>query len=133
MARRKDVGIEVEGLDDLSRALRRAGDFDKMREFKEANIAAAKVVSDESKVHVPVRTGRLQRSIKAKGTARGSFVEAGTPARAPYANPIHWGWARRGIKPQPFIYEAYDKRIAQVKEAYNTQLRRASKRLGLAD
>jgi hypothetical protein len=24
----------------------------------------------------------------------------------PYANPIHWGWFKRNIKPQPFFVKA---------------------------
>jgi hypothetical protein len=33
-------------------------------------------------------------------------VSAGNNGRVPYANPIHWGWFKRNIKPQPFFVKA---------------------------
>jgi hypothetical protein len=33
-------------------------------------------------------------------------VSAGNNRRVPYANPIHWGWFRRHIRPQPFFIKA---------------------------
>ena len=131
MARRKDVGFEVEGLQSVSKALQKAGAFETMREMKSANLEAAQTVADQSKVEVPVRSGKLQKSIKVSGTSKESFVRAGSPKTTPYANPIHWGWARRGISPQPFIYEAWDKRIGEVKKAYEKQFRKLRKRVGL--
>jgi hypothetical protein len=116
---------------DVTRALRRVGDYETMREMKAANLDAAQTVADQSKVEVPVRSGKLQRTIKASGTSRESFVRAGTPKQVPYANPVHWGWARRGIRPQPFVYEAWDKRINEVKDAYEKQLKKLRRRVGL--
>lgn len=131
MARRKDVGFEVEGMKDLNKALRRVGDYDTMREIKAANLEAAETVAEASKYEVPVRSGRLKKTIKAGGNSKESFVRAGTPARVPYAPPVHWGWSARRIAPQPFVYEAFDKRINEVKDAYEKQLRKLRKRAGL--
>jgi hypothetical protein len=35
-----------------------------------------------------------------------------------YAGPIHFGWPARFIKPQPFIYDAVDKRRKEIAERY---------------
>lgn len=128
---RKDVGFEVVGMKDVSRALQRVGDFETMREMKSANLDAAQVVADQAKVEVPVRSGKLRKTIKASGTSKESFVRAGSPKAVPYAPPVHWGWARRGISPQPFVYEAWDRRIGQVKDAYEKQLNKLRKRVGI--
>ena len=38
--------------------------------------------------------------------------------KVPYAGPIHFGWGRRNIHPQPFLYEALDKRRDEVLDAF---------------
>jgi hypothetical protein len=34
------------------------------------------------------------------------------------AGPIHFGWAARRIQPQPFIYEAVDRRRKEIRDRY---------------
>ena len=50
------------------------------------------------------------------------MVRAGF-ARVPYAGPIHFGWRKRNIQPQPFLYEALDKRRNEVFDRYNKEVR----------
>jgi hypothetical protein len=98
------TGIKVEGLRDLNKALRAIG-----IPAKEMNAAAKKsgdAVLRMSQTLVPVRTGRLRNSIKLSSTTKGIVIKAGNDRSVPYANPIHWGWFRRNIKPQPFFIKA---------------------------
>lgn len=123
--------IRVLGLKELRKALKDAPkEIKKM--MKDGGKQAANIVADQAKIEVPVRTGRLRNSIKATSTGDKASVKAGTAARVPYAGTIHFGWQRvpdtgrykargwRGgpIRPQPFIYEAMDKRAADVVAAY---------------
>lgn len=108
--------IEVVGLRDLQRALRKVS-ADAPKELRKTNLEAARIVSDEAVRRVPVRTGRLRDSIRALAQQRGAAVRAGG-ARVPYAGPIHFGWPKRHIKPNPFLYEALDRRRQQVLDAY---------------
>lgn len=99
----RDASIRIEGARELRRALKAAGDD--LTELKEANQAAARVVFDAAERTVPRRSGALARSGRVnKAATRGSVVYGG--ARVPYAAPIHWGWAARGIEAQPWVTDA---------------------------
>ena len=116
-----ESAVEIKGLKELNKALRQAADEDLKKEIKAAHLEAAKAVADQAKFEIPVRSGRLRDSIRATGTLKGGLVRAGS-ARVPYAGPIHFGWKARNIRPQPFIYEALDKRIGDVLAAYEKSL-----------
>lgn len=119
-ARGAGVGFEIDGLNKLRRALTKLDDA-ATDDFKQAGFAAATVVVDEAKTLVPVRSGRLRDSIRAAKVVSGGKVYAGR-ARVPYAGPIHFGWANRNIRPNPFLYDAADKRVSEVMDAYLEQL-----------
>ncbi len=97
-------------------------------ELKGANKAAAEIVRDEARRIVPVRSGRLQRSITAQASTASGRVKAGSAKRVPYAGPTHFGWPTRPnrskrwrggpIKPNPWLYEAQDRRINEVRDAF---------------
>lgn len=97
-------GIKVTGLSELNRAMKAIG-----IPQKEMN-AAAKLAGDavirESQTLVPVRTGALRNTIRLGATARGMSIRAGNNTNVPYGNPIHWGWFKRHIKPNPFFAKA---------------------------
>lgn len=114
------VGVKVDGLNKLLRALEKLDDAAK-QDFKDAGKQAGQIVADQAKIEVPVLTGRLQGSIKAGLTGRGAKVYAGR-ASVPYAGPIHFGWGRRNIYPNPFLYRAADKRIDEVVDRYLTEI-----------
>jgi hypothetical protein len=114
--------VEITGLNDVLRDLRRLKEKDTLLAIKAANFEAAKVVAKQAGIDVPVRRGTLQRSIKPGATQKTGFVKAGSAVRVPYAGPIHFGWFRRHILPQPFLYKALDKRIGEVYAAYTKQI-----------
>lgn len=121
-----ETALQIEGGRKLRRAFREVGDD--MSDLKELHKRLADDVADSAKRKVPVRSGRLQRSIRGKGTKTAARVEAGNnrksgPTSVPYAAPIHFGWGARGIKPQPFMYDALDDRREAVVRAYDDQVR----------
>lgn len=101
-------GIKVKGFNQAVRALRDLGVPD--NEIKDSAQEAGNIVADEARTLVPVRTGRLRDSIRVNRSLRKVVVSAGNNRKSksavPYANPIHWGWFKRNIKPQPFFVRA---------------------------
>ena len=125
--RGQKVGIQVEGARELSLRLAKASPD--ATELKAGYREVGEVVVKQAQVEVPVKSGRLQRSIKSMPTTSAAVVQAGTAGRVPYAGPIHFGWAKRHIKPQPFLYTAMDKRETEVLEAYSAQVHKMAQRL----
>ena len=126
-----DARIEVKGAKELRRALRLLGDKELTQELKQAHKAAGEVVAETARSLVPARTGRLRASIKSAAVARGVKVVAGG-GKVLYAGPIHFGWPTRPnkargwrggpIRPQPFLYDAADRRIADVVGIYQLRI-----------
>lgn len=119
-ARGADVGVSIDGLNKLRRGLNKLDEAAK-QDFKLAGYNAAQIVVDEAKRLVPVRSGKLAKSIRAAKVQSGGKVYAGR-ASVPYAGPIHFGWANRNIRPNPFLYDAADRRINEVMDAYLAQI-----------
>lgn len=97
-------GIKVKGLKSGIKALQAIGVPD--AEIKQAGTLAGEVVAREARTLVPVRTGRLRNTIRVSKALNRVSVSAGNNGKVPYANPIHWGWFKRNIKPQPFFTKA---------------------------
>lgn len=126
------AAIQIEGGAKLRRAFREAEAG--MEDLKDLHKRLADDVAGTAKTKVPVRTGRLQRSIRGSGTKTAARVRAGNNRKSgatavPYAPAIHFGWSRRGIKPQPFLYEALDDRRQEVIDAYNDEVRSLIRRV----
>ena len=123
--------IEVDGISSLARTLRKVGEEDARDFLIEANRESARIVEDAARPLVPRRSGKLLATLKSSGSAKGGVVQVGKKL-VPYAGPVHFGWfkprvwgktiARRPIKPQPFLYEALDKRRQDVEETYYKRL-----------
>ena len=116
-------GIKVQGLNEALRALKAIGT--PTAEVQAAAQQAGEIVASMSKTLVPVRTGNLRTTIRAKKQARKVLVSAGNNSKVPYANPIHWGWyydknnfVKKNIKPQPFFAKALGLTRKEVYETY---------------
>jgi hypothetical protein len=118
VARRRGPAIEVEGADELRRALKEAGDQSK--DLNKANKAAGEVVVVEARTIVPVLSGALSRSIKASAGKTKASVKAG--GSLAYGAVIHFGWPAHGIEPQPFLYDALDARRGEVVKVYEERM-----------
>jgi len=97
-------GIKVKGLRSSIKALQAIGVDAK--DIKSAGNEAGEIVAREARTLVPVRTGALRNTIRTSKALNKVSVSAGNNGRVPYANPIHWGWFKRNIKPQPFFVKA---------------------------
>jgi preprotein translocase subunit SecD len=133
---RRRARIQVEGLREVRRALNKVSD-DSKNEMRSTHLDAAQVVERQAKYEVPIRTGRLRGSIRAAATKTRGNVKAGGYG-IKYAGPIHFGVPRtRGrpanIRPQPFIYEAADKRLDEVMDVYERRIGELIRRYGLGD
>ena len=113
------TGYVVKGGPELQRAFDRFGD--RLDDMKGVNQEIADEVAGEARSRAPVLTGRLRGSVKGRGTKRRAYVQAGGRG-IPYAGPIHFGWAKRNIEPQPFLYDALDDRIDDVVDRYGKQV-----------
>ena len=113
--------IRVSGLNQAIRALKDVGV--PASEIAAAGKSAAEIVAGEARTLVPVKTGKLRGSIRTATQQRKAIVRAGG-ARVPYANPIHWGWFRRGINPNQFFSRAINPNIDKIYKQYFDNLQR---------
>jgi hypothetical protein len=95
--------LEVEGGRSLRNSLKQAGDD--LEDLKDVYGAVATLVAWRGASLAPQRSGTLSRSVRPNRAAAKAQVIAGSK-RVPYANPIHWGWHRRHIKPSLFLTRA---------------------------
>ena len=112
--------VKIEGLSKLQKDLRKlstdALDLNK-EEFLATNKKVAEIIIGESKKFVPVLTGALAESVRNASTKKSAKVRAGSVG-VPYAGAIHFGWPSRGIRPNPFLYDAIDRRRDEVRDRY---------------
>lgn len=118
------VRIQVEGLDELRRELRRLGDAELPKQLRDVNRSASEALARRAAPRAPVRTGRLQASVRGLGSQRDARVKAGG-ARVPYAAAVHWGTRARvglrgphNIPRRPFIYEAAEQARDDILDDY---------------
>lgn len=99
----EQAGIKIAGLKQAIKALQAVGV--PADEIKTANANAAELVLSAARPLVPVRSGRLLGTLRA-GKALGKATVSAGRSSVPYANPIHWGWFKKHIQPQPFFVKA---------------------------
>lgn len=95
------TGVKVEGAARLRSTLRRAGAD--MKEMTETHRVIAGIIV--SSTTAPYKDGDLSATVRPGATRTAAIARAGNNRKTgvPYANPIHWGWHRRHIKPHPFL------------------------------
>tara|TARA_R110000803_G_scaffold63024_1_gene123563 strand:- start:6508 stop:6885 length:378 start_codon:yes stop_codon:yes gene_type:complete len=108
--------VQVENLGKVIRQMK-AIEPELVEELKAANRDIADKVTTTAKVLAPRKSGKLSNSVRPGATARTGLVRAGSK-RVPYAAVQHFGWAKRNIKPDPFLYDALDDRRDEVEAAY---------------
>lgn len=131
--------IRVDGLRQFHRDLAKVSDALPAR-LKAAAREAAEGVAQTARTLVPVgrandprrgHPGLLRQTIRTGATNKSATIKAGT-RRAPYAGLIHFGWYRRGIAPQPFMYSALDRRRDEVLTRFVEQVERLLDDEGMA-
>jgi hypothetical protein len=132
--------IQVTGAKELRAALRKMGND--LEGLKNIHLNAAAVVMREALSLVPVMTGNLKNTIRPGATDSRAFVTAGNNVArrtrnstldfggVPYAGVIHFGWPKHNIEPQPFLYDAIDKRRNEVVGLYEVRVAELVERVG---
>ena len=92
--------VEVIGAKKLRSTLRKAGAD--MKDLTAVHREVGGIVAGAARPTTPRRSGRLASTVRAGATQTAAITRAGY-ARVPYAQPIHWGWPRRGIRAQPWL------------------------------
>ena len=123
-------GVKVKNLREINKALDAIGV--PKDAIKDAGKESGELVANEARGLVPVRTGALRNSIRVGATARGKItVKAGnnrtSSSGVPYANPIHWGWFKRHIRPQPFFVRALGYTRTEIYKNYFGQMEKLIK------
>ena len=118
-------GVKVKNLREINKALAAVGV--PKDAVKAAGKESGELVASEARSLAPVRTGALRDSIRVGATARGKItVLAGnnrsSSSGVPYANPIHWGWFKRHIRPQPFFVTALGYTRSEIYDNYFKQI-----------
>tara|TARA_B110000971_G_scaffold207156_1_gene231086 strand:- start:1639 stop:2049 length:411 start_codon:yes stop_codon:yes gene_type:complete len=118
-------GVKVKNLREINKALAAIGV--PKEAVKDAGKKSGELVAGEARSLVPVRTGKLRDSIRVGATARGKItILAGnnrsSKSAVPYANPIHWGWGKKNIRPQPFFVRALGYTRSEIYDNYFKQM-----------
>jgi hypothetical protein len=108
---RPSARIQVRGAKEARRAFGRLEDG--LKDLKALHADAAAIVEREAERIVPTVSGALGASIRTSATGRRATIRAGG-ARVPYAGVIHFGWPGHNIEPQPFLYDAIERRSGDV-------------------
>lgn len=96
-------GLRVEGLTQVVQALLAMG-----LEVEDLKAAFASIADQGARLasqYAPHRTGRLAGDVRGNRAKSKAVVTAGR-ASVPYAGPINYGWAARGIEPSGFMQKA---------------------------
>jgi len=98
--------VKIEGLKALNKHIRSLKDDELNAAMKKVNHDAGTIVSKSGKTRAPTVSGKLKASIKSSKSKAYVQVQVGTRAKTPYAGPIHFGWRKRNIRPNKFMYKA---------------------------
>ena len=119
--------VTVENLGKVIRQIK-AIEPELVDELKAANREIADKVTSTAKILAPKKSGRLTNSVRPGATARTGLVRAGSK-RVPYAAVQHFGWAKRNIRPDPFLYDALDDRRDEGEAAYIAAITKVTERV----
>lgn len=98
-------------------------------DMKSAMNRIGNIVAQEARQLAPVRSGRLAASIRPSLAKNSATIRAGSVG-VPYAAPIHFGWPRRNIQKNPFLYNASDAKRDEVVAAISEELNKLVEQLG---
>ncbi|XUZ27375.1 hypothetical protein ACQVDT_21570 [Streptomyces sp. RMIT01] len=133
MAQRSAYTVRVDGLRQFQRNVRTLRDRELNKAVREANKASGEVLVPQAKHESPdgrrnsksskrYRPGKLDKSIKVTASAKGAVIKAGSAARVPYAAAIHFGFRKRNIRPNRFLFRAMARRSDQVAATYERRI-----------
>jgi len=119
--------VQVIGGPQMRRALKHMGAD--LADLSAINRQVGEMVLAASHDLVPRLSGDLDASQKLSVTRTRAQIVAGSRL-VPYAGPIHFGWPAHNITPQPWLYDALDKRAGEVADAYEKRVAELVTRVG---
>ncbi len=123
-----DVYIEVQGLNEFIRELRRV-EKDLPKAVAEANWRAAnETLVRRIAAAAPRLSGRLGGSVRAARQQRRAGIAVGTNVKVPYAGVINFGWPARNIRAQEFVYSTIHKSLPEFMDKYVEEINDLSSR-----
>lgn len=133
MAQNSAYTVQVEGLREFQRSIRALRDREVTKKVRLVNKAAAEIVKPEAMRTAPegkrdaksnrrYRPGKLGRSVKVVASAKSAQIKAGSAARVPYAATVHFGYPKRNIRPNRFLFRAMARKGRQVSETYEREI-----------
>lgn len=133
MAQRSAYTVRVDGLREFQRNVRSLRDKELNKAVREANKASGEILVPQAKHESPdgkrdakssrkYRPGKLDKSIKVTASAKGAVIKAGSASRVPYAAAIHFGFRKRNIRPNRFLFRAMARRSDQVAATYERRI-----------
>lgn len=133
MAQRSAFTVQVDGLREFQRNVRSLRSKELNKAVREANKASGEVLIPQAKHESPdgkrdaksskkYRPGKLDKSIKVTASAKGAVIKAGSAARVPYAAAIHFGYRKRNISPNRFLFRAMARKSDQVAATYERRI-----------
>ncbi|MET8691727.1 hypothetical protein ABZV65_04175 [Streptomyces bauhiniae] len=123
----------MDGLREFQRNVRTLRDKELNKAVRAANKASAEVLVPQAVHESPdghrdaksskkYRPGKLDKSIKVTASAKGAVIKAGSAGRVPYAAAIHFGFRRRNIRANRFLFRAMARKSAQVAATYERRI-----------
>lgn len=134
MAQRSAFTIQVDGLREFQRNVRTLKDKELNKAVREANKASGEVLIPQAKHESPdghrdaksskkYRPGKLDKSVKVTASAKGAVIKAGSASRVPYAAAIHFGFRKRHIGANRFLFRAMARKSTVVADTYERRIR----------
>ncbi len=124
--------IQVTGIRELRAALK-AAEGHLPSELRKGLNEVANLIVVDARPHIPVRTGRLAGTLRARSTQTAAQVVLGT-ARTPYAQAVYWGTGPRtgmrgphNIKAHRVMHESLDRQKVPIVVALRSVLDRLAK------
>jgi hypothetical protein len=114
--------------------VRKLKDRELNKKVREVNKTAAEIVKPAAVLAAPdgkrdaksskrYRPGKLDKSVKVVASAKSAAIKAGSASRVPYAAAIHFGFKKRNIKPNRFLFRAMARKSTEVSETYEREIR----------
>jgi len=114
--------LRIPNLAKYQKALRDLGATNK--EMQEASYEAGLITARSVQAFIPVKTGKLRRTVKAGKAGTKVVVTIGNNTTAKYAGPVNYGWRDQNIKGRYYLQRAIRNTRQRVLDTYLDALQR---------
>lgn len=128
VAGRQGSAVEIANLNSVIRGFKKMGL--KTQDLDGATSKIRNLVLPPAISNAPVKTGKLRSTVRAGKFVNKVEVSVGNNTTVLYANPIHWGWKKKRIEPNPWLIDIRDQKADQVEEIFVTELQKILDKVG---